>query len=959
MAQGPLCVALGCAVIACCGCTIATGAATSKCDIYEWEQLGPPGVLGPACFGFPLEGFRLMSTCTQVRAWKLDLREVPRGVDTLCLDLVLETVPPHSFSGYQNLTSLFLRGHFFVSERAFYGAGNLRHLGMHGTHVGITPSIFLDQQVFEGLEKLTRLDLINVLICTGFQQSLFKPLQEVRAMSFSQNLCPHLSALTSMLQSLPSLEALEVRRNGVIAARAMDCLPAGNMSGQLPAVSTAALFPRLSTLDVSSNELRKVEENSFCNFPHLTVFRADATMLKVTELLASGIQSIEYLSLNAMLSLGNLLEDVCKVASRLKVSHLTLTTNLIASLPTEPFQGCSNLLSLDVSNNLLWYFTHDIAMELINLRSLVLSSNRIKTLDICPLVASPHILLNLTHLDLSENRITGIASGHLSCLANLVTLDLSRNHLVSLEMGTFAGLDKLQSLHLDFNKLFILENFYFDHLDNLRVIGLGGNLLKSDNSSLKGRSKLQRVSLSFEGHTRIEIAQEELTSLTLEGPNIVIEYTQNQSSLNALYIRSPEIYIRFCDRRPFQFVKQLHLLGNHMFRLLPLIYADSLALQYFTRVEHLYYSSSAVMPFYKAASPLNGSLPHLRYLRLLHLKNLQVDLEKGFLTADKLFRNLTGLRTLILEDSGIEDFTATMFADLVSLELLIVKSQPVKTLQDGLLDHTEMLRYVYLHGVTLDCFCEHVWIGDWLTLHPQVRVPKLGIQVCSLEVQKLNYLNFLEKDCIFQTGYIVFLGTFFFHASFLLTALLYHRVRWYFLYLFYMLRTWWNYRGRQHGHKQYEFDLFVSYSTYDEPWVVGELLPNLEEKGPPFFKVCLHGRDFEVGKDIMDNIMDSIYRSRWTVCLISRHYLRSHWCSLEVRMATYRLLAERKDLLVMVFLEKVSMKHLSRYHQLAKLVKTKTYLEWEQDVSQQPLFWARLRQAIGEDGEEPRDVIVN
>lgn len=155
------------------------------------------------------------------------------------------------------------------------------------------------------------------------------------------------------------------------------------------------------------------------------------------------------------------------------------------------------------------------------------------------------------------------------------------------------------------------------------------------------------------------------------------------------------------------------------------------------------------------------------------------------------------------------------------------------------------------------------------------------------------------------------------------------------------------------GHVTYAYYVFVSYVSLDQDWILQHLIPNLEEKRPPFLKLCLHNRDFEVGKDIVDNIVDSIYKSRKTICVISHSYLRSDWCSLEMWLATYRLLAEHKDVLVLVFLQHISRYQLSAYHRLAKMVKKQTYKVWaEEDVDEQIAFWERTRRATEKTNNE-------
>ena len=77
----------------------------------------------------------------------------------------------------------------------------------------------------------------------------------------------------------------------------------------------------------------------------------------------------------------------------------------------------------------------------------------------------------------------------------------------------------------------------------------------------------------------------------------------------------------------------------------------------------------------------------------------------------------------------------------------------------------------------------------------------------------------------------------------------------------------------------------------------------------PVFHGCT-----QVGKGIVDNIAESIYSSRRTVCVLSRRYLRSDWCSLEMKMATHRLLSEHSHKLILIFLEHISPFELSAFH---------------------------------------------
>ncbi|XP_045577231.1 toll-like receptor 13 [Salmo salar] len=195
-----------------------------------------------------------------------------------------------------------------------------------------------------------------------------------------------------------------------------------------------------------------------------------------------------------------------------------------------------------------------------------------------------------------------------------------------------------------------------------------------------------------------------------------------------------------------------------------------------------------------------------------------------------------------------------------------------------------------------------------------------------------NFFNYTEANCTkVELGFVLFAVTVLGVLFFMLVVLVHN-----------ITLGWLSEAMRSNTRGRYHYDAFVSYSGKDERWVVKELLPNLEQRGPPFLRLCLHSRDLQLGKDIVENITDSLYRSRHTLCLVSRHYLRSNWCSLEMKLATNRLQVEQRDILLLVFLEKIPPRRLSAHHRLARLVKTRTYLDWPQDPNQHQVFWDRL-----------------
>jgi len=72
-----------------------------------------------------------------------------------------------------------------------------------------------------------------------------------------------------------------------------------------------------------------------------------------------------------------------------------------------------------------------------------------------------------------------------------------------------------------------------------------------------------------------------------------------------------------------------------------------------------------------------------------------------------------------------------------------------------------------------------------------------------------------------------------------------------------------------------EYDVFLSYSSKDRPWVQSTLLQFIESKG---FKVCFDERDFPLGCSLPSTIEKSVFESRKTIAVLSPDYMNSRWC---------------------------------------------------------------------------------
>ncbi|XP_036410793.1 toll-like receptor 13 [Megalops cyprinoides] len=318
-----------------------------------------------------------------------------------------------------------------------------------------------------------------------------------------------------------------------------------------------------------------------------------------------------------------------------------------------------------------------------------------------------------------------------------------------------------------------------------------------------------------------------------------------------------------------------------------------------------------------------------------------------------MFHNLTKLEELHLHGCRIDSLEGGLTKDLKSLTKLFLHIENTFNMMESFTEHTMQLKYLYFYDSKLYCHCDNAWLIQWAKEQRKrelIMATSLDKLICKSDNNDLNFVTYVQHNCSTEVEFVLFVSSAFGLFFFILVVLVHRLASAYLLALFYIARGWLDEALHRGAGTQYRYDVFVSYCGKDERWVFEELLPNLEERGPPFLRLCLHNRDFQLGQDIVDNITDSLYSSRRTLCLVSRHYLHSNWCSLELRLATYRLLVERKDILILVFLEKIPPFQLSAHHRMARLVKTRTYLDWPQDPDQRVMFWDRLRAKLAPSG---------
>ncbi|XP_059472244.1 protein toll [Neocloeon triangulifer] len=251
---------------------------------------------------------------------------------------------------------------------------------------------------------------------------------------------------------------------------AEDLAPLRSMGAARKMSFSYCLLPKLSTLVNTSAVETLVVENAKGTQP-LSLGHLD------------GFDHLQRLQLSSD-NIRELPEGIFRPLIALK--KLDLRDNLLKTLPTLP----STLIELELGQNSLTQPPSNLS----NLRLLNLWRNKVDVL--APLEG----LQKLTSLDLSVNKMTGIAQDAFAELPELQELNLSKNNFKALPPGVLASVVTLKKLRLNDNnatRLSLPRGFLAD-LQQLEEVSIERSRLAAiPEAFLSGTSKLKTLSLAI------------------------------------------------------------------------------------------------------------------------------------------------------------------------------------------------------------------------------------------------------------------------------------------------------------------------------------------------------------------------------------------------------------------------------------------------------------------------------
>ena len=326
--------------------------------------------------------------------------------------------------------------------------------------------------------------------------------------------------------------------------------------------------------------------------------------------------------------------------------------------------------------------------------------------------------------------------------------------------------------------------------------------------------------------------------------------------------------------------------------------------------------------------------------------------------------HLTKLTELDLSMNNLQEFDLNLDS-LKQLQLLNLSGNRLQTLPQRVTDHLEMLTshnlsqrvVVDLSQNPLMCQCNNLDFVRWIQTTKVHLARKEGLTCMTGEISgqvspfDLN-LNDLHNTCIRLPEILGFTLALVGLAAVTIIGYYVYRKRWRLTYWIHTARETWRRRMETDTgdeKRQYVYDAFVAYSTHgqERSWVHLTLREKLENEYG--FKLCIHYRDFKLGRAIDECIVEAINKSRKTILVLSPEFLKSGWCQFEVRMASEKLIEERRDTFVIVIFRPLDEPGTRIPKKLVRLLEKKIYVEWTQDPTGQKLFWDRLAHVLKED----------
>ncbi|XP_067289159.1 toll-like receptor 8b [Pseudorasbora parva] len=535
-------------------------------------------------------------------------------------------------------------------------------------------------------------------------------------------------------------------------------------------------------------------------------------------------------------------------------------------------------------------------------------------------------------LDLSRNNIYHIKQIFFTGAENITCLNLSSNFIASYFNGTeFAHFPKLKYLDLSRNRVYMRSDLALNELKELEVLDLSHNKhyfeVAGVRSTLTFLENLQFLKV-------LNLSWNEINTLTNK--------TLQSDSLKELQFQANRLDIMWKKGRGFK----------GLFKSLSNLTHLDIAYNKLSEIPDDIFSYFPCTLKYLGMS--RNTLAAFEWEQLKYLPQLEtLDLSKNKLSkiTRKLSKHTNSLRVLDLSHNLIVKLNPSFLKDVKSLMILNLAFNHLKHISDQSFqtgsDH--YLRMLNLQRNPIRCNCDLLDFILWLEKSDTV-LPRLATDIlCDLPESRrglpmvnLDFQNACINNSIAQILYVLTSSIIIAMMSITIAI---HVFYWDISYIY----NFWRAKIKSYYLKTTDctYDAFVMYDTKDpmaEEWVLNHLRFELEDRGRRVHPLCLAERDWTPGTPIMDNLNQSIHRSRKTIFVLTEGFVHSGIFKMASFLAQQRLLEEGVDVMVLVLLEPV-LRH-SRILNLRRCLCGHSVLEWPRNPAAESWFWQSLRNAV-------------
>ncbi|XP_061485409.1 toll-like receptor 7 [Rhineura floridana] len=795
---------------------------------------------------------------------------------------VIRNISEHDLANLHNLKILDLSGNCPRCHNAPY----------HCVECG-QASIFIHPNAFDSLKQLEVLRLHSTSL-HAVDPDWFKNIEKLKVLDLSQNYLAKEIEQAHFLKFLPELESLDLSFNFEL----------GSYPQYLKLSDTFSNLTQLQFLGLRGyifSELGRHTLHKLIPLRNLMVLdfgtnfirNVDVTMFKNF----SGLQVIN-LSFNKI----SLISNESSAKSNSLPEHSGDESNSIVLQDVQYFRYDKYGRSCKCKDREAAYFLPELSCSKYG-KTLDLSRNNMFFINSSDF---KHLTF-LKCLNLSGNAMSQTLKGtEFKYLSGLKYLDFSNNRIDLLNTDAFKELKELEVLDLSDN------SYYFKAEGVTHMLGFIGNLVNLKTLIMNGNeiSTSTDKAMASNSLKTLEFRKNRLDVLWQEGTAEFWSLFKNLTSLETLDISD----------------NSLSFLPNDVFRSLP------------PNLTVLILGRNKLKCFQWK------NLPLLKNLEALDLSNNQL-----ITVSCELSNCSRTLKNLTLQNNRIKKLPKNFLRDAFQLKYLDLSFNKIKTLSNfsfpkNVIDNLDTL---LLHGNPFRCDCDLVWFVSWIN-QTNVTIPFLATDVTcagpgawkgkSMVLLDLNTceLNFSQILYLLSVSVIMVL---------MLIAVMSHLYFWDVWYIYHFCTASLN--GYERLSSKVVYDAFIAYDKKDSAvteWVLKELAGKLEDGTEKRFHLCLEDRDWLPGQPVLDNLSESIQVSRKTIFVLTNRYITSGNFKTAFYLAHQRLVDEKVDVIILIFLEKVL--QTSKYLRLRKRLCSRSVLEWPTNPQSQCYFWHCLRNSL-------------